>query len=613
VRILFLTRSYNSLTQALHVALARAGHEVSVEFDIAAAVTEEAVALFTPDLIVAPFMKRAIPASVWQRHVCLVVHPGPLGDRGPSALDWALQQRASRWGVTVLQAEAEMDAGPVWAHREFALRAGTKSSVYRREVTAAAVAAVLEAVQRFAAGGFVPQRAPAECVVTRPLLRQDARRIDWARDDTATVLAKLRAADGVPGVLDQLFGVPCHLFDARPAAPADELRGFPGSLLARRQHAVARATVDGAVWIGHARRAAAPDAAAAAAAAGTAGTAVTAVTAATAATAATADTAAAAAAAAAVATADADADAGAAFKLPVALAFPREWAALPALPGDDEIRYEQHGAVGVLHFDFYNGAMSTAQCERLLAAYRAALAQPARVLMLAGGRDFFSNGIHLNVIEAAASAADESWRNINAMDDLCEAILTTTDRPVVAALQGNAGAGGAFLALTADQVWARAGVLLNPHYKNMGNLYGSEYWTYTLPRRVKRGEPRAVMHNRLPIDAEQARELGLVDTVLEGDPARFLAAAIERAQQLAADLGWAAQVQAKAAARARDEAARPLARYREEELAQMRRNFYGFDSSYHVARSYFVRKTLPSWTPRHLARHRAGAAPRRAA
>jgi putative two-component system hydrogenase maturation factor HypX/HoxX len=368
------------------------------------------------------------------------------------------------------------------------------------------------------------------------------------------------------------------------------------------------------VWIGHARRAAAADTPAAAAAAAVAVTAVTAGTAATAATAATADAAAAAgaagtAAAAAVATADADA----AFKLPVALAFPREWAALPALPGDDEIRYEQHGAVGVLHFDFYNGAMSTAQCERLLAAYRAALAQPARVLLLAGGRDFFSNGIHLNVIEAAASAADESWRNINAMDDLCEAILTTTDRPVVASLQGNAGAGGAFLALTADQVWARAGVLLNPHYKNMGNLYGSEYWTYTLPRRVKRGEPRAAMHNRLPIDAEQARELGLVDTVLEGDPARFLAAAIERAQQLAADLGWAAQVQAKAAARARDEAARPLARYREEELAQMRRNFYGFDSSYHVARSYFVRKTLPSWTPRHLARHRAGAAPRRAA
>jgi len=28
---------------------------------------------------------------------------------------------------------------------------------------------------------------------------------------------------------------------------------------------------------------------------------------------------------------------------------------------------------------------------------------------------------------------------------------------------------------------ARSGVVLNPHYRSMGELYGSEYWTYTLP------------------------------------------------------------------------------------------------------------------------------------
>ncbi len=33
----------------------------------------------------------------------------------------------------------------------------------------------------------------------------------------------------------------------------------------------------------------------------------------------------------------------------------------------------------------------------------------------------------------------------------------------------------------------------------------------------------------------------------------------------------------------------------------MRRNFYGFDSSYHVARSNFVQRVPHSWTPRHLA------------
>jgi putative two-component system hydrogenase maturation factor HypX/HoxX len=36
----------------------------------------------------------------------------------------------------------------------------------------------------------------------------------------------------------------------------------------------------------------------------------------------------------------------------------------------------------------------------------------------------------------------------------------------------------------------------------------------------------------------------------------------------------------------------------------MRRNFYGFDVSYHVARQRFVHKTPHGWTPRHLARHR---------
>lgn len=590
MRILLLTHSFNSLTQRLFVELRARGHEVSVEYDIADSVTEEAAALFEPDLIVAPFMKRAIPASVWRNFTCLVVHPGIVGDRGPSALDWALAEGETEWGVTVLQAEAEMDAGPVWASRTFAMPAdparARKSTVYRNEVTEAATAAVLEAIERYASGRHVPQRieqgAPGVRGRTRPPMKQDDRRIDWSRDSTADVLRKIRASDGTPGVLDELFGVPCYLYDAHAAVamaaaphpsplPVSGERGCfcplpshgeragvrglatAGRILARHHHAILRATTDGAVWIGHVKRA----------------------------------------------------DVEGAFKLPVAVAFHEQVAALPvAGDGYDEIRYEEDGAVGILHFAFYNGAMSTSQCERLLAAYRAALARPTRVLVLAGGPDFFSNGIHLNVIEAAASPADESMRNIEAIDDVCEAILTTTDRVTVAALQGNAGAGGAFVAATCDEVWARAAVILNPHYKNMGNLYGSEYWTYTLPRRIKQGEARAVMNHRLPISARQAQAVGLVDAVIDGDHADFLDEVRRRAQQLARSTSFAARIDGKRARRARDEAAKPLARYREEELAQMRRNFYGFDPSYHVARSYFVRHTPPSWTPRHLAIHR---------
>jgi putative two-component system protein, hydrogenase maturation factor HypX/HoxX len=146
MRILFLTRSFNSLTQRLYLELTARGHEVSVEFDIADAVTIEAVALYRPALIVAPFLKRAIPEAVWRHTVCLVVHPGIVGDRGPSALDWAIAGSEREWGVTVLQAESQMDAGPVWATEAFALREASKSSLYRREVTEAATRALLRAL-----------------------------------------------------------------------------------------------------------------------------------------------------------------------------------------------------------------------------------------------------------------------------------------------------------------------------------------------------------------------------------------------------------------------------------------------------------------------------------
>jgi putative two-component system hydrogenase maturation factor HypX/HoxX len=518
-------------------------------------------------------MKRAIPERVWRNVPCLIVHPGIGGDRGASALDWAIVDGEREWGVTVLQAEAEMDAGPVWAAETFPMRAGaSKSSLYRNEVTEAAVRAVLAALERIALGQYVPQRIqagePGVRGTARPLMKQADRALDWQRHSTDELLARLNASDGVPGVLDRLFDEPVFLFDAHRGARG-AVDAAPGTVIARCHGAVQIATRDESLWIGHAKR---------------------------------------------LPQGDDDMP----FKLPVATLFAAQVAALPERDGYTEIRYEEHGSgddcVGVLHFDFYNGAMSTTQCERLLAAYRQALARPTHVLLLAGGPDFFSNGIHLNLIEAAASPAEESWRNINAIDDVCEALINTTDRLVFATLQGNAGAGGVFLAQTADAVWARDGVILNPHYKNMGNLYGSEYWTYTLPRRVKRAghdekEARRVMDSRLPLSAAQAQAAGLVDKVIVADRATFLAAAIARAQRVAAGADYAALVRDKLKRRQRHEAERPLAAYRDDELARMRRNFYGFDSSYHVARSYFVHKTPHSWTPRHLALHRQPTAP----
>ena len=152
MRILLIASAYNSMTQRVHAELADRGHEVSVELALRDDVLRDGVRRFDPDLVLAPMLTTAIPADIWSARPCFIVHPGPRGDRGPSSLDWAIMDGAVRWGVTVLQANAEMDAGDIWASVEFAMPGCSKSSMYRTEVADAAVQAVLVAVARLASG-----------------------------------------------------------------------------------------------------------------------------------------------------------------------------------------------------------------------------------------------------------------------------------------------------------------------------------------------------------------------------------------------------------------------------------------------------------------------------
>ncbi|MHB9863988.1 enoyl-CoA hydratase-related protein [Streptomyces sp. YIM S03343] len=553
MHILLVASAFNSLTQRVHAELRDHGHTVAVELALPDHDVTEAVRRHAPRLVLAPMLRTAIPREVWANRPCFIVHPGPVGDRGPSSLDWAIQEGAERWGVTVLQAAEEMDAGDVWATVPCALPQTGKSDLYRGEIADAALSAVLLAVHRFASGTYVPRPQPAS--PARPYLDQSVRYIDWTTDATADVLRRLRAADSQPGVLDELLGAQWYLHGGHPEY---ELRGSPGELLATRAGAVCRATRDGAVWLPELRPRRLPGM-------------------------------------------------PPAFRLPAVTALGERLPALPDLPaGPDagprtwtDIRYREVGPVGFLTFSFPGGAMSTVQCRRLLDAYRAACARPTTVLVLGGRRDFFSNGIHLGVIEAAADPVAESWANIEAIDDLVEAVLTTTDRLTVAAVAGNAAAGGVMLALAADEVWLRSGAVLNPHYRLMG-LYGSEYWTYTLPRRTGAAVAERLTGDALPVSAAAALRLGLADRVVAAAPGAFAAEAARLATRLAALPGTGARIAAKKAALDHQERTEPLAAFRARELARMRHAFDDPDAPYHALRRAFVRKTRPECTPPHL-------------
>ncbi len=559
MKILLLCSAFNGLTQRAWLELRAAGHDVTVELAVSADVVISATDRFGPDLIICPFLRERVPAEVWTRYRTIIVHPGPKGDRGPSSLDWAITTGESRWGVTALQAVEEMDAGPIWGSRTFPLEPGElrKSAVYNGPIADAAIDLISEVVAKAADPSFTPEPLdytnPDVIGRLRPAMRASDRQFSWS-DPTNEILRRIRAADGSPGAPTTICNVPMSVFDAHrgPTLP-----GLPGTILLRHHGAVLVRTGDGGVWIGQVR---------------TKG----------------------------------------AIKLPATLALAPFLKGVPdALhpldePDDSggrrEIRYDRRGEVGVLSFAFYNGAMSTEQCRRLDAALRHATTQPTKVLVIRGG-DVFSNGIHLNLIDAAPSPAFEAWRNINAIDDVCRQIITCTGQLVVTSVSGNAGAGGVMLALGADRVIVRDGVVLNPHYKTMG-LYGSEYWTYVLPRRVGDIEAARLTQQCLPISASHAGRIGLVDKVRPGSPVDFEEWVLDHAAHLAGRDQYERLLEQKRAARAAAERRKPLEAYRVEELAEMSRDIFDDRNGFADARRAFVTKAQLTSTPARLALHR---------
>ena len=217
---------------------------------------------------------------------------------------------------------------------------------------------------------------------------QRHRAIDWMSNSTSTILRKIRAANSAPGVLDTLFGRSYFLYGAHEE---DRLKGAPGNILAQRNGAICRGTIDGAVWITHLKAREEQDSR---------------------------DISCFTESQEGCEWCGAEQCFVADIKLPAAQVLGPAARRIPESPLSveapidhltfREITYTEEDGVGYLGFDFYNGAMSTEQCYRLRDAFLYARRRPTKVIALLGGRDFWSNGIHLNVIEAAADPAQKS-------------------------------------------------------------------------------------------------------------------------------------------------------------------------------------------------------------
>jgi putative two-component system hydrogenase maturation factor HypX/HoxX len=544
--ILLLTNAHNCMSQRLALELKARGHKINVQLAISESSMLDAYNQVKPDLVLCPFLTKKVPEAIYTSETpCIIVHPGIKGDRGISSLDWAVNSKAQEWGVTFLSAVEEMDAGPIWSSKNFSVKeTDTKSYLYRTQVVRTAAKCLEETMYKLENGIAsepLDYSNPDVKGTLMPRMKDEVRKIDWEKDSLDTILRKIRCSDSVPGAIASLEGQSFRLFDPVveelliPKGSYNELKN--GSVVGYRNGAVLVKTKDAPLWITHLKK---PNT----------------------------------------------------LKIPAMSYFnPKAFQAIrtPGLTINgkpktfQDIWVNVHDQIATLNFNFLNGAMSTEQLTRLNAAINQVAQMPnIRVIVFRGGEDFFSNGINLNTIETAPSKYEESYKNINAINDCIKSIFSIKDKITVAYLEGNAGAGGAMMPLACDFVLTTPEVVLNPHYKSMG-LYGSEYWTYWLTRRVGREKAIALTEECQPFLAREMVTCGMIDGVVHSEDAMF--------SEVEKMLSQYDAVVGKKQAERTESWFRMLETHRDNELANMRENFVHND--YQKSMKNFVFKVCP--------------------
>ena len=520
-------------------------HVVSVQFFTSDKEVIDEVQKFKPDIVFCPYLKKYIPKEIFSNTPTFILHPGIRGDKGHNALDHAIREKKKEWGVVILKANEELDGGDIYAEVRFKMRDACKASIYRNEVSNAASKALKVLLKNLHDKDYKP--TPQLKSSMHNYLTQQDRAIDWQKDTTKEIIKKIHVSDSFPGVKDEFFGIECYLFGAHEE---ETLKGEPKEIIAKRDGAICVATIDGALWISHLQEIGR-------------------------------------------------------FKLPSTYVLKERIKGVKEIrisliveqgyKGFHEISSKTLGEVGYLYFNFHNGAMSSEQCIRLKYAFEY-LKDSCKVVVLMGGEDFFSNGIHLNILEDSKKQGEDGWSNINAMNDVVRSVLFADDVITVASLGKNAGAGGVFLALACDYTVAREGIVINPHYKTLG-LSGSEYHTYTLEKRVGEEKAKELLDGCLPVSANRAFELGMVDEVFKDE--NYFESLNEFAQNLLEDEDKYSDFLYEKEDRLSQNAYK-IEQKKEQELKIMYSEFWDKESSFHKLRYNFVYKVCSIETPQRL-------------
>ncbi|RMF95135.1 MAG: methionyl-tRNA formyltransferase [Gammaproteobacteria bacterium] len=197
------------------------------------AAAEAALRALAPDLMVVVAYGLLLPPSILSlpRRGCVNLHASLLPRwRGASPVQAAILAGDAETGVSLMQMDAGLDSGPVYAAKRVAIGPEETAGELAERLAALAAELLLEQLDGLLSGRLEARPQPVEGVSHAPKIRKSDARIDWSQP-AELIARQVRAYNPWPVAETLLDGQRLRIWQARPAGGADA-GAVPGQVLA---------------------------------------------------------------------------------------------------------------------------------------------------------------------------------------------------------------------------------------------------------------------------------------------------------------------------------------------------------------------------------------------
>ncbi|HET9850224.1 MAG TPA: methionyl-tRNA formyltransferase [Candidatus Saccharimonadales bacterium] len=187
------------------------------------------------------------------------LHPSLLpAYRGPTPIETAILDGVSETGVSLMALQAKMDAGPVYAQKPTAVKAGITKQELADQLASAGASLLLDNLPAILDGSIEPKTQAEKLASYTSLIKKGSGRIDWLAP-AAVIERQVRAYAGWPKSQAEVFGQKIVIIKAREAENASDgslvMAARPGWLEIEELIGPSGRTMSGADFIRGYRRA----------------------------------------------------------------------------------------------------------------------------------------------------------------------------------------------------------------------------------------------------------------------------------------------------------------------------------------------------------------------